>query len=37
MPNANGYDYQFQLHIGVPGLIRSHEGYEYVPIPETKQ
>lgn len=37
LPYANGYDYQFQLDVGVPGLIRSHEGYEYVPIPETKQ
>ncbi|MFT3761567.1 MAG: RHS repeat-associated core domain-containing protein [Pseudoxanthomonas sp.] len=34
MPNANGYDYLFQLEMGVPGMIRSHEGYEFIPIPE---
>lgn len=33
-PAANGYDYQFLEEMGVPGMIRSHEGYEFVPIME---
>ncbi len=32
-PRANGYDYMYQIQQGVPGMIRSHEGYEYIPIP----
>jgi hypothetical protein len=30
---ANGHDYQFLLDVGVSGMIRSQEGYEYIPIP----
>ncbi|MEL4892303.1 RHS domain-containing protein [Xanthomonas protegens] len=37
MPRANGFDYQFQLYMGVPGMVRSHEGYEFIWIPEQKQ
>ena len=35
-PNANRGDYNFLYYIGVPGMIRSHSGYEYVPLPEGK-
>lgn len=33
---SNGYDYQFLEEMGVPGMVRSHEGYEFIPIPEEK-
>ncbi|MGY6086744.1 RHS repeat domain-containing protein [Stenotrophomonas sp. SM006] len=32
-PGTNGYDYDYQLQQGVPGMIRGHEGYEFIPIP----
>ncbi|GAB2313674.1 RHS repeat domain-containing protein [Stenotrophomonas geniculata] len=32
-PGTNGYDYEYQLQQGVPGMIRGHEGYEFIPIP----
>lgn len=33
-PGANSGDYRFLYYMGVPGMIRSHSGYEFVPIPE---
>ena len=36
VPGANVYDYQYQIQQGVPGMIRSHEGYEFIPIPGGK-
>lgn len=33
MPNANIWDYHFQIEMEVPGMIRNHEGYEFIPIP----
>lgn len=36
VPGANVFDYIYQIQQGVPGLIRSHDGYEYIPIPGAK-
>lgn len=34
MPNANIFDYDFQVQMEVPGMIRNEDGYEFIPIPE---
>lgn len=36
-PAANWNDYKFLEAMGVPGMIRSHEGYEFVPIMEGRR